>query len=268
MRKIVLMALAAVGLVALMIQMDLNRRKMAEALKEDEKRWKEKQEAVRSQPGTGQATGTGGEVLWDNMLAGEKDDEPLDNLAEDKGYKYLIRHLANMKAEETLGPGTKFDYVELLKNPAQNRGKVVSLSGLINKVYSNIRLESNQGPYDAVYRLYLVDLSGTEGFVLDVLDRPDGIDRRDPVASEGIFLRTLKYENEKGQAVRVPVFVAKSIRKLPRGTVHRTWSTEMIVGAVTVSVILVGIIVIAGRQPKARTQKQTPSPTSISGAQP
>ncbi|MBI2921235.1 MAG: hypothetical protein HYY18_09155 [Planctomycetes bacterium] len=240
------MALGALALVAFMFQMEWNRRRMAKDVEKSNEEWKRKQEAVKATPpGTGQVE-PGAEVLWDNMLAGERDDAPLDDLQSDKGYKYLIRHLANLKPGEGLGHSIPFDYAELLKNPNKWRGKVVSLSGLTNKIQSNIRLESNQGHYDAVYRLYLVDLSGTEGFILDVLDRPDGVERRDPVEAEGIFLRTHKYLTEKGQEVRVPVFVARSVREVSRGTVHRTWSTEMTVGVVTVSVMLVLVITIAG----------------------
>lgn len=252
-KRILLFGILAVALIGVVVQIEWNKRKLAAEKTKDLEDWQRKQEAVSAKPQSGQATGPGGAVLWDNILATQVDDAPLDDVVSDRGFKYLIRHLANMKPGEDLGAAIPFNYTEFLMNPAQYRGRVVSLSGLMNKVYPNIRLESNQGDFDSVYRLYIVHLSGTEGFVVDVLDRPDGLDRRDPIECKAIYVRTHSYENEKGQKVRVPYFVARGVKELDRGTVTRTWTKGTTITISSVCAALVIIIVLAGRQrrPKA-----------------
>jgi len=255
-RRIVLLILVALGGLAVVLQVRWNKARYAEDLRKDEEDWKRRQEALKAAPQPGQVT-EGGVVLWDNMLAQEKDDEPLEGVVADRGYKRLIQHLANWKPGESLGQVEAFDYLDLLKNPAHHRGKTVSLYGLVNKVYSNIRLESNQGSFDCVYRLYLVDLSGTQACIVDVLERPDGIDERTPVQCDGIFIRTHKYETVKGQTARVPFFVARAVRKLDRGPRPTLWTKETAIVVVGICVMLVAVIFLTGRasRPKPKTDE-------------
>ncbi len=252
MKRLFIFAIMALAGVAVVLQFKWNAIKMQEDLKRDKEAWERRQEALKAGPQPGVA---GAQVKWDNMLAEEKDDSPLDDVVTDKGFKYLVRHIANLKPGEGLKPEESFDYVDFLKNPANHRGNVVSLSGLVNKVYSNIRLESNQGPYDSVYRLYLVDLSGTQGCIVDVLERPDGIDLRQSIEADGVFIRTHKYETTKGQFVRVPYFLAQRVTKIQRSQSHSIWSPAVTIGVVGACVVLVVVVFLMGRSggPKQKT---------------
>jgi hypothetical protein len=253
-KRIVFFMFLAVAMLGVVFQIEWNKKRVQADVEEDRRKWKEQQDALASSgPGEQPAGGT---VVWDNMLADEKDEAPLDDVTSDKGYKYLIRHLANLKPGEGLGKPVPFDYVDLVKNPAKNRGRVVSLAGLTNKIASNIRLESNQGPFDSVYRLYVVNLAGTQSFIVDVLERPDGLERRDALETEGIFIRTHKYENERGHPVEVPFFVARAVKPLKRETVHREWSRELAVAVGVIALAIVVVVAVAGRQRQKPKPKQ------------
>lgn len=245
-KRLFLFAIIALAGVATILEFQRQKLRNQQEIQDDHERWKKRQEALKASPQPGQGS-EGGAVKWDNMLAEEKDDSPLDDVVTDKGFKYLVRHLANMKPGEVLRPEEGFDYVDLLQNPAKHRGNVVSLSGLVNKVYSNIRLESNQGPYDSVYRLYLVDLSGTQACIVDVLERPDGIDVRQAVEADAIFIRTHKYETANGQTARVPYFLAQKVTKIVRSKSHTIWSPAVTIAVVGGCLVLVAAVFFLGR---------------------
>lgn len=251
-KRLVIFALLALCGVAVVAQYHWNKRRNQEVLRKDQEAWEKRQEALKAGPQPGVA---GAEVKWDNMLAEEKDDSPLDDVVSDKGFKYLVRHIANFKPGEGLKADEQFDYVDILQNPAKHRGNVVSLSGLVNKVYSNIRLESNQGPYDSVYRLYLVDLSGTRGCIVDVLERPDGIDLRQSVEADGVFIRTHKYETKDGQFVRVPYFLAQRVTKVQRTETSGIWSPGVLIGVIAGCVVLVAAVFLMGRSGGSKQKK-------------
>ncbi|KAF0241788.1 MAG: hypothetical protein FD180_4258 [Planctomycetota bacterium] len=244
MKRLFLFILITLGGISAVLQYQWNKLKNQKEIEADNERWKKRMEAQSAGPQPGVP---GGVVKWDNMLAEQKDDAPLDDVVSDKGFKYLVRHIANLKAGEGLKPEERMDYVELLQNPSAHRGNVVSLSGLLNKAFWNIRLESNQGPYDSVYRLYLVDLGGRESFIVDVLERPDGIDERSPVEADGIFIRTHKYETIKGQTARVPYFLAQRVTKIPRTASRSIWSPAVTIGVVAACVVLVAVVFLMGR---------------------
>ena len=242
-RLFLFILLALCGITAV-LQFQWNKLKNQKEIAADSERWRKRSEAMKAGPQPGVP---GGEVKWDNMLAEQKDDAPLDDMVSDKGFKYLVRHLANLKPGEVLKPEERMDYVDLLQNPAEHRGNVVSLSGLMNKAFWNIRLESNQGPYDSVYRLYLVGLGGQESCIVDVLERPDGIEQKNAVEADGIFIRTHKYETIKGQWVRVPYFLAQRVTKVERTKSPSIWSPAVMIGVIAACVVLVAVIFLMGR---------------------
>ncbi|MEK7469718.1 MAG: hypothetical protein AAB074_20285 [Planctomycetota bacterium] len=251
MKRLFLFILLALCGITAVLQFQWNKLKNQKAIAEDNERWKKRAEAMKAGPQPGVP---GGEVKWDNMLAEQKDDAPLDDMVSDKGFKYLVRHIANLKPGEGLKPEEQMDYVDLLQNPAAHRGNVVSLSGLLNKAFWNIRLESNQGPYDSVYRLYLVGLGGQESCIVDVLERPDGIDERNAVEADGIFIRTHKYETIKGQSVRVPYFLAQRVVKVERTKSQSIWTPAVTIGVVAACVVLVAVILLMGRTGGPKTK--------------
>lgn len=254
MKRLFLFVIIALAGVAAVLQFQWNKMRNAKQIAEDNERWKKRVEAMKAGPQPGVPGGT---VKWDNMLAEQKDDAPLDDIVTDKGFKYLVRHIANLKPGEGLKPEERMDavsYNDILQNPAAHRGNVVSLSGLMNKAFWNIRLESNQGPYDSVYRLYLVDLAGSESFIVDVLERPDGIDQKNAVEADGIFIRTHKYETIKGQTARVPYFLAQRVTKVARTKSPSIWSPAVTIGVIAACVVLVAVVFLMGRTGGPKTK--------------
>lgn len=259
-KRLFLFVILGLSGVAMVGQFQWNRMKAAETIRLDNEREARRLEAIKAPPQPGAGTGAENEVVkWDNMLAEEKDDAPIDDMVSDKGFKYIVRHISNLKPGEGLKPEENFDYTDLLKNPALHRGNVVSLSLLVNKVYSYIRLESNQGPYDSVYRLYLVDLAGKQGAIVDVLDRPDGIAERNAVECDAVFVRTMKYETDKadkeGSKIRrVPYFVAQKVTKVPRAASATMWTPTVTVTVVAACAVLVAGIFLVGRTSRPKQQ--------------
>jgi hypothetical protein len=263
---LVIMLVVVAAMVAAVAQYRWNQIQNQREVEEKNRQHEERRKAQSAAPQPGQVTPEG-VVLWDNMLAQEVDDAPLDDVVADRGFKYLIRHLANMKVGEALGASEDFDDEDLLKNPAHHRGRVVSLYGLVNKVYTNIRLETNQGPFDSVYRIYLADLSGRWGAIVDVLDRPDGIDERSAVECEAIFVRTVKYETANGRSARVPYFVARGVRQAQRPAGRTIWNTKvaLAVGGVALAVVL--LIFLTGRTGTGKKRDSEATATAFKGAE-
>jgi hypothetical protein len=179
-----------------------------------------------------------GEMLpFEGVLQKAKDGTPLD-LTEEP-YLYLVRSLAKVDASALSKDFKLVEYSLFGHVPEQLKGRSVRVEGLY--LTSNpIRLEKEVGGVEWVYRTYLSDMSGQEGYVVDFLERPpEKLKKRTPVGTDAVFLKIGTYEGNKGQ-VQAPFLVGKSLRVM-----HESAGTEASNAGTLVVGLAVGAVLLA-----------------------
>jgi hypothetical protein len=152
---------------------------------------------------------TPGIVKFEGVLAKAKDGTPIDD--QDEPYQYLIRSLSRMDAAQVAKEAKTVDYKYYSKMPAEMRGETVKIVALF--LQSNpIRVDAAPGGIKFIHRTYLADLSGAEGYVVDLLEPPgEDLAKRTVVGMDAVFLKLGTYEGRNG-SVQAPLFVGKSLR--------------------------------------------------------
>ncbi len=141
-----------------------------------------------------------------------KDGTPLD-LAEEP-YLYLVKSLAKIDGSALSKDSKRVEYAHYGQVPDQLKGRSVKVTGLF--LASNpIRLDKEMNGIEWIYRTYLVkDMRGEEGYVIDLLERPEKVKKNDMVLAHAVFLKLGTYEAKRGQA-QAPFFLGKSLKVLP-----------------------------------------------------
>jgi hypothetical protein len=170
------------------------------------------------------------------------------------------------------------EYDEVMKDPAQFRGRFVRMRGL---VASNFRAYKLRKPVDGrgdVYRGLMADTDGEHWVFFDLLDRPPqfrtmtekppGADivfsNAEAVDVDGVLYRTVRYEkrgdpndlkHDPPRWVTVPWIIARTVVRCQPDEV-RPSTTPYIIGGIAAFLALVGSIVYLVR----RGRRQSASP--------
>jgi hypothetical protein len=154
------------------------------------------------------APGVPAVVKFEGVLCKAKDGTSIDT--QDEPYQYLIRSLSRMDAAQVAKDAKSVDYKYYSKMPEEMRGESVKILALF--LQSNpIRVDAAPGGVKFIHRTYLSDLSGAEGYVVDLLEPPGDLAKRTVVGMEAVFLKLGTYEGRNG-SVQAPLFVGKSLR--------------------------------------------------------
>ena len=125
-------------------------------------------------------------------------------------YQYLIRSLSRMDAAQVAKEAKAVEYKYYSKMPLEMRGETVKILALF--LQSNpIRVDAAPGGVKFIHRTYLSDLSGAEGYVVDLLEPPGDLAKRTLVGMDAVFLKLGTYEGRNG-SVQAPLFIGKSLR--------------------------------------------------------
>jgi len=144
---------------------------------------------VKDEPDAGAA-----HIPFDGLLTDVKDGTPFGEV--DRSYLHLLGLLERSEKEALPGKGRRVGYQKLLEAPSLYRGQSLRIAGLY--VHSDpIRLDTPVSGREWVYRTWVVDPAGNEGWVVDLLERP-AIELRSIVSVDGIFLKLAAYEGKKG----------------------------------------------------------------------
>ena len=147
-------------------------------------------------------------VKYEGVLDKVKDGTSIDD--QDTSYQYLIRSLSRMDAAQLAKDAKSVEYKYYSKMPVEMRGETVKILALF--LQSNpIRVDAAPGGVKFIHRTYLSDLSGAEGYVVDLLEPPGDLASRTLVGMEAVFLKLGTYEGRKG-SVQAPLFIGKSLR--------------------------------------------------------
>lgn len=151
------------------------------------------------------------EIKYEGVLDKVKDGTSIDD--QEQPYQYVVRALSRMDASLLTKDAKTVDYQYYSKMPVEMRGETVKITGLF--LQSNpIRVDAAPGGVNFIHRTYLVsDVSGGEGFVVDLLEPPGELPHRQLVTLDAVFFKLGSYEGKKGP-VQAPLFLGKGLRTL------------------------------------------------------
>ena len=154
------------------------------------------------------AAGEAKMVKFEGILEKVKDGTSIDD--QDEPYQYLVRSLSRMDAALVAKDSKTVEYKYYSKMPVEMRGETVKILALF--LQSNpIRVDAAPGGVKFIHRTYLSDLSGAEGYVVDLLEPPGELAKRTVVGMDAIFLKLGTYEGRNG-SIQAPLFLGKSLR--------------------------------------------------------
>jgi len=157
-------------------------------------------------------------TLFEGSLADTHNGE---GFAETSGYHRLLQIVDGYLPEEVARLATKkLDWAAATADPDAWRGEFVWTRGVVAHRWAE-RLQDPVNGHEDVYRFILSDGDGSEGVVIDMLGEPPPVAiQSDPVDVQGIFYRTLKFENaeRKTKEVAPPYLLVKTMKpvELPR----------------------------------------------------
>lgn len=199
-------------------------------------------------------------VEFDGMLEKAKDSTPIKET--DEPYNYLVRHVAKTDTEVLGKQAKRVDYALFSRIPSELRGQTARVMAMF--VYSDpIRLHHAPGGVEWVYRTYLVDVSGTEGYVIDLIDKPPEIERRALVMTDAIFLKLGTYDGQRGP-VQAPFLVGKALRPVKEVVKADSIDVGVVIVAVLAVVASAVFTVWIIRGARIRTKPATPPPAERS----
>lgn len=154
------------------------------------------------------APGAARDLKFEGVLEKVKDGSSIDD--QEEPYQYLIRYLARADAAQFSKDPKTVEYPTYAKFPAEMRGETVKIRTLFLQS-SPIRVDAAPGGVNFIHRTYLSNLSGNEGYVVDLLEPPGELASKTVVDLEAVFFKLGTYEGKKGP-VQAPLFLGKGLR--------------------------------------------------------
>jgi hypothetical protein len=141
-------------------------------------------------------------------------------------YEYLIRYLSRQDPEEFAKgiPSKYLDYNLVLHDPERFRGQPVRLFGVLRRVDVE-KIEITPGNRRDIWRGWLPDPSGTEGFMFQAFEPLPSTLKRDGsdlVEVEGIFLQIYGFVGANGKRQQAPFVLARTVRRVEAEDVKRS----------------------------------------------
>lgn len=187
--------------------------------------------------------------LWEGTLIGVQDGQ---DFAETPGYRRLLEILSQ-RDEEGLRLETQRQLVvsEALAEPDAWRGDLVRVRGLVAWMQA-VKLAAPIGESSDVYRALLTQPDGTAGVAVDFLHPPPELElQRDVIDVEGVLFNTVRYENQRGEAVEAPHLIARGLRRLDTSALERSTALEglgqVLIGA-AVAFLIVRVFLLVRRK--------------------
>ncbi len=154
-------------------------------------------------------------TLFQGALADSKNGE---DFRESGGYGILLRELANYAPDEVKTKAKRWlDYEGCLKDPDGWRGEFVKHRGLV-KALRATRLDTPVMGMKDVWRGYMQEIDGSEKLVFDLIGDPPVVETMyDAWDVEGVFYRTVRYEDNEGKVREMPYLLVRNLhlREVP-----------------------------------------------------
>jgi hypothetical protein len=144
-----------------------------------------------------------------------------DDFKETPGYRRLIQSLTAYSPEEVSARATRtLDYTAFMAQPDAYRGEFVRVRGVVSHMFTE-KLREPIFDVTDVYRGFLSEADGSIGTFFDLPTPPPGFEmRRGAIDVEGIFYRTVRYENQRGDIKEVPYVLARNMREVVSAPAH------------------------------------------------
>jgi hypothetical protein len=195
------------------------------------------------------------DTLFEGALVGARDGQ---DFAETPSYRRLLELVARFEDQELRDQARReLDMADAIAHPDAWRGEIVRVRGLVAGLQA-VRLSYPIGERQDCYRAIVTEADGSEGVVVDFLEAPPEVElRRDVVEVEGVFYRTVRYENLRDTVVEAPYLIARRPRlldqdALPRRTILDHLSKILIGAAVLFFVVRV---LLSMRRARARAPR-------------
>jgi hypothetical protein len=138
-----------------------------------------------------------------------QDSTPVDEL--DDSYYAVLESLTRLKSEDLQNPARRIGDAQFYRQPSKLRARVVRIAALFEKS-EFLALDRTVGGVGFVHRTYLVDTSGDQGFVVDLMDPPPAIESRTLVDTEALFFKIGTFESRKGEIRPTPFLLGRQVR--------------------------------------------------------
>ena len=208
------------------------------------------------------------DALFEGALIGVRDGV---DFHETPGYRRLLELVSRYGEQELRGQVQReLDFSDALARPGAWRGELVHVRGVVAGLQA-VRLSSPLADQVDAYRAIITEADGSEAVVVDFLRPPPEIEvQRDAVDVDGVFFRTVRYENRQDAAVEVPYLIARSLRTLDRTAAPRSTRLDLIsqllIGAAVAFVV--ARILMSLRRPGAPRKHQRAPRVPPPGARP
>jgi hypothetical protein len=199
-------------------------------------------------------------MKYEGVLDKVKDGTSIDD--QEESYQYLVRTLARMEPAVLSKEAKSVDYPYFSKLTPELRGQTVKILAMF--LQSNpIRVDGAPGGVNFIHRTYLMDLSGNEGYVVDLLEPPGELEARTLVGMDAVFLKLGMYESKRG-SVQAPLFVGRSLRvvkeRVASDPVSQLSGMSLAVIGTTVMLVLLALTSLMFRKgPKRPAPPQGPA---------
>ncbi len=151
------------------------------------------------------------------------DTENGQGFVETSGYRHLLEQVASFSPEELRERSRHLlDPEAVMLEPDLWRGRFVRLRGVPSDIWA-VKLRQPVAGISDVWRGTMIieqesvrrgdDRIRNEGVMVDFVSAPTGFEAgRDAVEVEGVFYRTVGYENERGQPAVAPYLIGRTLR--------------------------------------------------------
>lgn len=181
-----------------------------------------------------------------------------DDFRESSGYTNLLRELSNYTAEDVTKKSQRWlDYDGAMKDPDGWRGEFVRTRGLVAG-FRATRLQVPVNGVKDVWRGYISQGDKSEKVVFDLLTEPPAELRPnyDAWDVEGVFYRTVKFQDNDEQTWEVPYIIAKAIHPAdpPSRTGIFAYPLVLLVAVVGLALFLARLLLLL-----AKSKRPAPS---------
>ncbi len=203
-----------------------------------ERAGKEKEEAAKEKPAPIVALADAATLFPDLMR------EATDgaDFSETVAYLRALRELKQFSvADFAARPKAEIDYAQALADPAAYRGKLVHRRGIIAWRRAEKLKDPEQAGISDVYRGVLTDTDASDGIAFDLPEPPPDIEsHRDLVEVEGVFYRTVTFENDAGKKITVPYLLCRTLKIVDPSTLKKSFDSTP--NAFGIAIIAMGLM--------------------------
>jgi len=128
-------------------------------------------------------------------------------------YHHLLKRLDAMSdAEIDAQAKGDFDLDECSRDPAQFRGKIWRVHGVIGELHTE-SVADPKHPVKLAHAGVFFD-SSTRPFLFHVTSKPEVLTlRQDVVETRALFIKWIEYKSKSGRLVTAPLFIGKTLRR-------------------------------------------------------